>query len=754
MSRSRRPRHRLALSVAVALAVSAVATGVLPTAPALAAPGTVAAAGQARQEVIPVPADSVVTGTGPSGFLTRGREDSGWVYRWTRYSNGMTTRLPDGTYIGNVGSDVVLRRDGSVQSLYDLATGAAPVVIDTAPLGAGNSFVRPVGTALLVEVPNGAGGTALHLVDRPGGTLRDREVTGLPADAQVLRVERDSPGTLTVLYRGTVDGVSGKRIAVVDLAALAVADDRATPAAAETGGWGTDVASSATHLTWTEKAADGTTTVVVARRGGDVVARVPVGTKGLVEVGLLGDDWVTYGVPGGVAATEPDPFHTLTARSLTTGRTVPLLDGFSRVVTESGDGRSLVQGGTLGQGQGIFRIAPGADGAPAVTPVASTGLPLAVGIAASDGLPVPTGFDFTRVGREGRVSLYWDVDRPSHIDVSVTHKASGKRWTATPYRLDRPGRVGMSWSGVFNNGSSAFLGDYTWKVTARPQNGIGPTAVRTGTLTLTGRPAPHDFSDSGVPDLLMRDSTGQVLNYDARQVLYLSAIGFRATPTVLATGWGAYDRVVAPGNLDASPYADIVTRDRAGVLWLHSGTGHALAPRKRIGGGWGTYRHLTGGSDLTGDGRSDLLAVDKAGDLYLYKGTGNASAPFAPRRKTGFGWGIYDRIAAVGNIAGGPAGDLVTRDSAGVLWLYLGKGDGTFAPRTKVGAGWDRFDDIVGVGDVDRDGRPDLVAQGKAGGSLDTVAFYEGTGDWRKPFGPRHAAYTPEDMGTGHATLF
>ncbi|KQX50066.1 hypothetical protein ASE09_17200 [Streptomyces sp. Root66D1] len=46
---------------------------------------------------------------------------------------------------------------------------------------------------------------------------------------------------------------------------------------------------------------------------------------------------------------------------------------------------------------------------------------------------------------------------------------------------------------------------------------------------------------------------------------------------------------------------------------------------------------------------------------------------------------MYKEVTAVGNVAGAAAGDLVARDSAGVLWLHLGKGDGAFAPRTRFG---------------------------------------------------------------------
>ncbi|ROQ33575.1 VCBS repeat protein [Streptomyces sp. PanSC19] len=185
------------------------------------------------------------------------------------------------------------------------------------------------------------------------------------------------------------------------------------------------------------------------------------------------------------------------------------------------------------------------------------------------------------------------------------------------------------------------------------------------------------------------------------------------------------------------PPADLVARDRGGVLWLHRGTGSSsrvgYESRVRVGGGWNTYTRFSGGSDLTGDGRADLVAVDKAGDLYLYKGTGDTSAPFAPRRKTGYGWGIYNRITAVGNVGGGPAGDLVARDKDGVLWLYLGRGDGTFAPRTKIGGGWNAYADVVGIGDGNKDGRPDLYARTAQGAAY----FYAGTGDWKAPFRAR-----------------
>ncbi|WP_055600131.1 FG-GAP repeat domain-containing protein [Streptomyces aureus] len=170
--------------------------------------------------------------------------------------------------------------------------------------------------------------------------------------------------------------------------------------------------------------------------------------------------------------------------------------------------------------------------------------------------------------------------------------------------------------------------------------------------------------------------------------------------------------------------------------------------RIKVGTGSQVYNQITGGSDLTGDGRPDVLAADKTGVLWLHPGTGNATTPFAARTKIGTGWGIYNYITAVGDIAGGPAGDLLARDTSGVLWNHLGKGDGTFAPRTRVGGGWNAYSHLIATGDVSKDGRPDLLAIRGNG----DMSLYRGTGNWKTPllaqrvwsydigFGYNHAA--------------
>ncbi|MGJ7420512.1 FG-GAP repeat domain-containing protein [Streptomyces cinereoruber] len=351
-------------------------------------------------------------------------------------------------------------------------------------------------------------------------------------------------------------------------------------------------------------------------------------------------------------------------------------------------------------------------------------------------IPGTVGFG----GKGAAVELVWRFDAPASVEIELTHTASGKRKTDTVHTPD-DGRAVMRWIGVFDDFTAAYNGGYTWRLTAAPRGTTGPSTERTGTFEVDSGRAPHGFSDSGSPDFLVR-AEGFLYVFDGRKALEFGHTG-APVGTNAGPGWDAYDRIVAPGDVGGERFSDLVARDKTGTLWVHPGTGTAASPfaqRVRVGGGWQVYAEVTGGSDLDGDGRPDLVAADKAGGLWFYKGTGNVAAPFAPRRKTGYGWGIYDKLVATGNLGGAAAGDLVARDRNGVLWLYLGKGDGTFAPRARIGAGWNAYNEIVAIGDTDRDGRPDLIANGRTGHVDSRLALYRGTGGWRAPFAPRARA--------------
>ncbi|WP_318212373.1 hypothetical protein [Streptomyces sp. SJL17-1] len=188
MSHTRSSRSRLALAASVALAVTVgtLTAGGAAVAASGSATGTAvetAASSTAQENAIALLPNSTVIGNGPTGFLTHRQESGGTeaVYRWTRYEDGVTTVLPAGTYQGGVGSDVIVKAKGTTYELYDMATGAAPVAIDTISLGAAAKLVRLAGSTLVMQVPRAEGGVDVHLVSQPaGGSLVDRKVSGCP----------------------------------------------------------------------------------------------------------------------------------------------------------------------------------------------------------------------------------------------------------------------------------------------------------------------------------------------------------------------------------------------------------------------------------------------------------------------------------------------------------------------------------------------------------------------------------------------
>ncbi|MEU7034749.1 VCBS repeat-containing protein [Streptomyces sp. NPDC046237] len=721
-------RRKLALSVGVALAMTLGGTLAVP-APALAFPAADAAE---QNAVVPFPKDADLMSAGRTGFLTWARDGHPIPARWTQYADGSTTDVTSSSTFGSRDSDVVVQENGPFVTLRDMATDTKVFSVNLEGFGDRAHFAGAVRSSLFVGVPDPATGRlALSLVDQAGGTdFTRRTVTGLPANTTSAFAVAAAGGHALLSIR--TGGAEASHWALVDLATAAVTETRemirvnGTPAL------------SSTHIAWVEQTEIQMKTLVVLDRATHAVKRTPLGAAGDLVIGLVGNS-VVHAQPDGLLEHNPSPMYALTARDLKTGTTRKLLDTVTSLLSGP-DGTLTVQGGTLAGGEGLYRISAGADGAPVVTQVAASGESTKVTLL---GHSIPATLDLSRNG--GRARLEWRLSRINVImNVTLRNTRTGEtrkeevRPLSVSYEdphqavFDWAGDV--PWNGTPDQWSGATAGPYTWEIDAKPLNGIGPNLRASGTFTVTHAPAPHAYDSDGSPDVLTRDTSGRLWRGDT---FYRSELGQldQNAGELVGSGWQIYDRIEATGNLGGAATGDLVARDRSGVLWLYLGKGDGtFTSRTKIGSGWNTYTQLAGGGDLTGDGRPDLVATDKAGDLYLYKATGSHTSPFSARKKIGHGWGIYNDLTAVGNIAGGPAGDLLARDRAGVLWLYLGKGDGTFAARTRIGAGWNAYTHLVGVGDANRDGRPDLYAVGAA--PWDAV-LYKGTGDWRAPFRSR-----------------
>ncbi|MFG1812026.1 FG-GAP repeat domain-containing protein [Streptomyces sp. NPDC049040] len=193
-------------------------------------------------------------------------------------------------------------------------------------------------------------------------------------------------------------------------------------------------------------------------------------------------------------------------------------------------------------------------------------------------------------------------------------------------------------------------------------------------------------------------------------------------------------------SIPAGQRATLYGRDSTGALWQHQATPIAsrpgtFAPRTRVGGGWGVYNTITALGPLKANGTGDLVARDSAGVLWYYRGTGNSKAPFATRTRIGGGWNIYDQIVGAGDVTGDGHPDLVARDSAGVLWLYRGTGHpaAPLANRIRICGGWQGYNQLIAAGDITGDGHPDLLARDTAG----VLWYYPGTGNAAAPYANR-----------------
>ncbi|MET7714688.1 hypothetical protein [Streptomyces sp. NPDC005407] len=209
------------------------------------------------------------------------------------------------------------------------------------------------------------------------------------------------------------------------------------------------------------------------------------------------------------------------------------------------------------------------------------------------------------------------------------------------------------------------------------------------------------------------------------------------------SGWNAFDALTKLSPISiVNRGGGVVAREPSGLLWYYpvSGAKYAPAfkPRVRVGTGWSIYNSVRGTGDVTRDGHADLIGRDKAGVLWLYKGTGVESKPFATRTKVGSGWNVYNAMTGGVDVTKDGIADLYARDTSGVLWLYKGTGNAAkpYAARIKVATGWNAYTAIIAPGDGSDIGKGALLVRDKAG----AMWWFRGTGVATSPLAPRSSA--------------
>ncbi|MGW3653253.1 FG-GAP repeat domain-containing protein, partial [Streptomyces sp. NPDC000878] len=196
-----------------------------------------------------------------------------------------------------------------------------------------------------------------------------------------------------------------------------------------------------------------------------------------------------------------------------------------------------------------------------------------------------------------------------------------------------------------------------------------------------------DLSGDACNDLLVRDSAGRLTRYDG-------TCGKAFTPKtpphrVLGTGFGGYDALTSPGDLTGDGRADLIARDKAGVLWRYAADGKGgLAARVKLVGGQGGYTRLVGAGDLNGDGIGDMVGLDRAGVLWRWFGNGKGA--FGGRVRIAGGISV-NALAVPGDLTGDGRPDLLGRDSAGALWRWNGTAASTFGTKARIATGWSGY---------------------------------------------------------------
>ncbi|NEC92612.1 FG-GAP-like repeat-containing protein [Streptomyces sp. SID12501] len=319
---------------------------------------------------------------------------------------------------------------------------------------------------------------------------------------------------------------------------------------------------------------------------------------------------------------------------------------------------------------------------------------------------VPTSVDLRKGGFGGT----WYMNRPTaswKLTVTTPSGAVVRTVTGGPAH----GELTAGWDGRTENGALVRTGSYRVSLTARAANGATTdTPIYDGPLTVRSLER-HDFGRDGIGDLITFDSAGRLAIQPGTGRGTIDS-----AHRTLAGGWPTSSTLVPFGDLSGDVCNDLLVRDSAGRLTRYDGTcGKAFTPRtthRLLGTGFGGYNALTSPGDLTGDGLADLVARDKAGVLWRYSADGKGG--LTDRVRLAAGQGGYTRLVGAGDLNADGIGDMVGLDGRGALWRWLGDGKGGFGARVRIAQGIS-VNALAVPGDLTGDGRPDLVGRDSAG---------------------------------------
>jgi hypothetical protein len=206
-------------------------------------------------------------------------------------------------------------------------------------------------------------------------------------------------------------------------------------------------------------------------------------------------------------------------------------------------------------------------------------------------------------------------------------------------------------------------------------------------LLLCAAPAHADWSGDGAPDVVALDGSERLLLYRGTGAGAFVPGGGLA----IATGWGTYDVVLAPGDFNGDGGPDLIVRRTDGRLLLYRGNGAGgwLPGAPEVGSGWQPFTALLAPGDFSGDGKPDVLARQPDGTLLMYRGNGAGGWATGAAEVIGGGWQGFTALTA-GDFSGDRKPDVLARRADGALVMYRGNSAGGWITGSAepIGTGW------------------------------------------------------------------
>ncbi|WP_055614666.1 trypsin-like serine protease [Streptomyces phaeochromogenes] len=265
----------------------------------------------------------------------------------------------------------------------------------------------------------------------------------------------------------------------------------------------------------------------------------------------------------------------------------------------------------------------------------------------------------------------------------VFTKVSSYAWAAQP-RVDDTDLTYDGRADLLARTPSGGLFQQDSKGTSLAQRAYQGNGWQTATWVLQA-----DLDRDFYQDLIVRDKTDGKLYRS-----YMDHAVGDWTWMQISSVWGGYKSYAIPGDMTGDARPDLLAVDADGSVYLYPGRGNGefYGKVKVVSGSWKNVK-IFGHGDLSGDGKPDLLVRSTDGTLWLYRGTGKEKTPWSARIKARTGWNFTSYVSN-GDVTGDGVADIMTRDSAGTLWLYRGTNKATtdlFAARTSLGTGFNQY---------------------------------------------------------------